>query len=336
VRFQTWPADEVARVIASTDGMVDNFDAVVTLDDSLLAPRLAEAAQRPGNDDTAFVDIGLVAGAMPGGPQTAVTPPLWRRLAEEPTGRHARTSRSASALRRLLRSVAPVTGSPAGPPPTVPPPLQIPMPGRPTPPPPWGGPGPAPARRSSPEPQVPDPGVAPGSADLVVPRVPPCPPPADVRWRRSERGLEISWTPVAAADSYTVQLCREPTFAAPLDYSTKLPTFSVPPMPMPIFVRVRGLTDAVPGPWGPKYRLDEQSASRVNGAHRGPQVNRPPQVNGVAFRGLDPADLDGASHGDPAASPRSGPEPTGLHSADRDPSGPSASGRDEPTGSGQR
>jgi hypothetical protein len=86
--------------------------------------------------------------------------------------------------------------------------------------------------------------------------VPPVPeasiaPPGDVR---ADDG-ELTWSPVVGAHSYAVQICGEPSFAAPVLYAVRGTTFAVPPVGSPFFVRVRSVVDGVPGPWGSSCQM---------------------------------------------------------------------------------
>jgi serine/threonine protein phosphatase PrpC len=69
------------------------------------------------------------------------------------------------------------------------------------------------------------------------------------------RGREVTWSTVPGADSYAVQVCREPDFADPLLYAVPGLSFTVPPLPGPTFVRVRCIAGGQPGPWGPVHDL---------------------------------------------------------------------------------
>src|SRR4051812_21652507 len=114
VHTEVWPVAEVARVIACTDGLLPELEATMELADAALDVRLRALADRPGNDDLALIDLGLSPGALPGA-DAASPPTLWRRLTEEPAGRHAKPTPAGSALRRIMRAVAP--GPAAVPPP---------------------------------------------------------------------------------------------------------------------------------------------------------------------------------------------------------------------------
>ncbi len=222
VHVRTWPVAEIARVIACTDGLLPELDATVLLPDDQLDARLRALAQRPGNDDIALVDIGLTPHAMPPA-ETAAGSALWRRLTDEPTGRHARTTPAGSALRRLMRAVAPAAAS---------------------------APQPAAVREPA---AVKEP--------IMENRPAPVEPPADVRCRHSERGREVSWSAVADADAYAVQVCREPSFTEPLLYTVRGLSFAVPPLPGPLFLRLRCLVAGEPGPWGGVYALSAPRTS---------------------------------------------------------------------------
>jgi hypothetical protein len=220
VGSRTWPVREVARVIACTDGLVPELEAAVTLPDAELSDRLEALARRPGNDDMALVDVGLAARAMPAA-DGSTNPTLWRRLTEEPTGRHARTTPAASVLRRLMRAV---------------------------------GPSGAPLSTAEP-PQPAEPEVSTVYESPVVGIAAP----ADVAWHPTGQRGELTWSPVTGADSYAVELCREPTFAEPLLYAVRGVSFALPPMPGPVFVRVRSVGAGTPGPWGRTYGLSGPS-----------------------------------------------------------------------------
>jgi hypothetical protein len=117
---QIWPARQVARIIACTDGLLPELESTVELPDDELRSRLEELAQRPGNDDIALVDVGLTARSIPatvsrtGGPR-------------EPAARHARRTMAETALRRLVRAVSP-PAAPAPPPEPATPPPAAPVP----------------------------------------------------------------------------------------------------------------------------------------------------------------------------------------------------------------
>jgi hypothetical protein len=237
VQSRTWPFADVARIMACTDGLLPALDATVTLPDTALQERLREQARRPGNDDLALVDIGLVPDAMPAG--VAANPTLWRRLTDEPQRRHARATPAGSALRRIIRAVGPVAVAGVAPAPVsdaVPVPETVPMPDAP---------------RTSAE--APPPA---STVDSHAPRG--VAPPGPIVWRRVDRGRELNWEPVPGADSYAIQLCREKTFAQPLLYSVPGLTFALPPLGPPLFGRVRSVADDTPGPWGPVYDLTER------------------------------------------------------------------------------
>jgi hypothetical protein len=95
-------------------------------------------------------------------------------------------------------------------------------------------------------------------APPAPPPVPATPPPAPVVREASiappgdVRAVdgELTWSPVAGAHSYAVQICGEPSFAAAVLYGVRGTTFAVPPVGSPVFVRVRSVVDGVPGPWG--------------------------------------------------------------------------------------
>jgi hypothetical protein len=243
VQSRTWPFADVARIMACTDGLLPALDATVTLPDTALQERLREQARRPGNDDLALVDIGLVPDAMPAG--VAANPTLWRRLTDEPQRRHARATPAGSALRRIIRAVGPVAGQGGAPSPvpetvpglaTEPGPEAVPVPDAP---------------RTPAEPRH--------SASTVDSHTPPgVAPPGQIVWRRIDRGRELNWEPVPGADSYAIQLCREKTFAEPLNYTVPGLTFALPPLGPPLFGRVRSVAGDKPGPWGPVYDLTER------------------------------------------------------------------------------
>jgi hypothetical protein len=268
---RSWPAARVARVIACTDGLLPGLGATVELPDAALGARLTELARRSGSDDMALVDVGLAPRAMPGdGPATGST--LWRRLSEEP-GRHARTTVAGTALRRLMRAVGPTTrpsggaaspsrGSSAGsadrlvPVPSGPdqarPPASIVDGGAPA----VTGPGAAASGVAG------APGVdatwprwegeqsGPSEPSAVVEPFVAVEAPTGVGWRYRDRGRELTWSAVEGADSYAVEVSREPGFAEPLLYAVAGLSFVLPPLAGPVFVRVRAVADGEPGPWG--------------------------------------------------------------------------------------
>ncbi len=241
VQSQTWPVGDVARIVACTDGLLPALDATVSLADAALREVLHEQARRAGNDDLALVDIGLAPQAMPAG--EAANPTLWRRLTEEPQRRHARSTPTGSALRRIIRAVGPIPSSvsPASPPAS---PVQLAVPAN-----------DAPPRR---DPSAADPERPAASSTVDSPAAPGVEPPGPIGWRRVELGRELHWSPVPGADSYAIQLCQEKTFAQPLLYSVPGLTFAVPPLGPPLFGRVRSLAGGEPGPWGPVYDLTER------------------------------------------------------------------------------
>jgi protein phosphatase 2C-like protein len=261
-----WPASEVVRIIACTDGLLPELDSTVELPDDQLRQRLHSLAQRPGNDDMALIDVGLTVKAMPG---VDATSPQRRR---EPT--HARTTVAGTALRRLVRAVTP-------------PPLPAPPPA-PQSPPPAAGPAAGPVAPTRPMPApvaasaaVPD-GTGPDAPRAVAPgppatgraSVPPAarnpagpavaqdvrladvPPPDGVR----SDDRELSWSPVPAADSYAVEVCSDADFASPLLYAVRGTTFAVPPIGPAVFVRLRSIVDDKPGPWGNILDLSTQDS----------------------------------------------------------------------------
>jgi serine/threonine protein phosphatase PrpC len=240
---RSWPLAQVARVIACTDGLLPELDATVRLPDVELSSRLHTQARRPGNDDMALIDIGLTPRDMPAAEAGDSPSTLWRRLTEEPQGRHARTTPAGVALRRLMRAVGPGASGPS------------PAPGPSSPP----TPGPSSAPRHSAGAEPTPAGVAararpPAAVDLSTKdqgdRAGLAAPPSGVRWRRNERGWELAWSPVPGADSYALQVCREPSFAEPLLYAVRGIGFVVPPIPGPVFVRLRSVVGGEPGPWG--------------------------------------------------------------------------------------
>jgi hypothetical protein len=60
---------------------------------------------------------------------------------------------------------------------------------------------------------------------------------------------------VAGADAYAVEVGREPTFAEALLYTVRGVSFGLPPMPDPVFVRLRCVVKGEPGPWGEAHDL---------------------------------------------------------------------------------
>lgn len=235
VQTRTWPAAEVARVLVCTDGLRPELDSVLELPDDQLSVRLAALARRPGNDDFAVIDVGLAPRAMPAGdPVTGSTP-----------GRHARPTPAGSALRRLIRAV----GQPA--------PAPTPSPSYPIPPssPPPSSPPTAPRAPTSPAvgtARVPTQAPRPST---VEPEEPPRGPAAPaVQWQDHV----VTWTAVPGADSYSVQISREPSFAEPLLYTVPGLSFTVPRLPGPTYVRVRCLAGGEPGPWGAGHDLSAQ------------------------------------------------------------------------------
>jgi len=249
VQSRTFPVADLARVVACTDGVISTLDAAIELGDAALHTVLQQQARRPGNDDMALVDIGVVPGAMP--PGDAPNPTLWRRLTEEPQRRHARSTPAGSALRRFIRAVGPVVapgaaastapGASAAPEPvTVPTSEETP-----------DSRGQNHSARA--EPAV---SVLQSTVDSSAPTG--LAPPGPIGWRRVERGRELNWSAVPGADSYAVELCREKTFAQPMLYSVKGLTFAVPPMGAPLFGRVRSVAGGELGPWGPVYDLTER------------------------------------------------------------------------------
>jgi hypothetical protein len=246
VRSHTWPLAEVARVIVCTDGLVPEFDAAVDLADDALADRLQALARRPGNDDMSLIDVGVTPRALPGG-DVAGGSTLWRRLTEEPPGRHARPTTAGSALRRLMRAVGPAQTPPT---PPTPPAAPSSSPTSPAPAVPTQAPASAPVRGSAQVPVARNPAAREPEPASTVEALGP-PPPSAVRWQ----GREVSWTPVSGADSYEVQVGREPTFADPLLYAVPGLSLTVPPIPGPTYVRVRGVAAGGPGPWGAGHDL---------------------------------------------------------------------------------
>jgi hypothetical protein len=206
---QVWPARQVARIIACTDGLLPELESTMELADDELRSRLEELARRPGNDDMALVDVGLSARSIPAAVGRAGGDP------REPAARHARPAAPESTLRRLIRAVS----SPAPPAPAL---AEAP---------------PAPALPAAPPtPDVPEASIA---------------PPGDVQAVDGE----LTWSPVAGAHSYAVQICGEPSFTAAVLYAVRGTTFAVPPVGSPVFVRVRSIVDGVPGPWGSSCQL---------------------------------------------------------------------------------
>ena len=63
---------------------------------------------------------------------------------------------------------------------------------------------------------------------------------------------------MSGADSYSVQISREPSFAEPLLYTVPGLSFAVPRLPGPMYVRVRCLAGGEPGPWGAGHDLSAQ------------------------------------------------------------------------------
>jgi hypothetical protein len=177
-------------------------------------------------------------------------------LTEEPQGRHARPTQTGSALRRFFRSIgtpepgaAPTPASaapnPAALPSTAPTPVSEPATVPASAPPAVS----APALVSAPAP-VPPPQ---STVDFEPPLLGPAPP-ASVRWQDHE----VTWSPVPGADSYSVQICREPSFAEPLLYTVPGVSFTVPRLPGPVYVRVRCVSGADPGRWGDVHDLSAQ------------------------------------------------------------------------------
>jgi hypothetical protein len=82
-----------------------------------------------------------------------------------------------------------------------------------------------------------------------------------VRWRPAGRSHEVTWSPVAGADSYAIQVSTEPGFADPLLYNVRGLTFAVPPLSGPVHVRLRSITGGEPGAWGPGCDLSTAPAS---------------------------------------------------------------------------
>ncbi|WP_394613593.1 protein phosphatase 2C domain-containing protein [Lentzea sp. JNUCC 0626] len=65
VQTRVMSADEAARVIACSDGVLAGLSSVVRLSDAELEPVLAGLAAKASSDDTALVDIALDTSAMP-------------------------------------------------------------------------------------------------------------------------------------------------------------------------------------------------------------------------------------------------------------------------------
>jgi hypothetical protein len=212
VQTRTWPAAEVARVMMCTDGLRPELDAVLELADDQLSARVAALAARPGNDDIALVDVGLVPRALPAGDPFPGSAP----------GRHARPTPAGSALRRFIRG----GGQPPPPAPSQPATVV--------------------ARAAVPVPLPRPSTVDDADAKEVVERFLGPEPPGSVRWHDHE----VTWSPVDGADSYAVQICLEPTFAEPLLYAVPGVSFTVPRLPGPTYVRVRCIGGGEPGPWG--------------------------------------------------------------------------------------
>jgi Protein phosphatase 2C len=273
VHTRAWPAAEVARVLVCTDGLRPELDAALELPDDQLGAKLTALARRPGNDDIALIDVGVAPRAMPAGDPVPGETPLWRRLTEEPQGRHARPTQTGSVLRRFFRAIGtPEQAEPAAAPtPTTPTaaataavPTAAPTAGVPTaaapafPAPSTGAPtagapavGRAVGTASVPAQTAPPPVQS--TMDLEEPRRGPAPP-ASVRWQDHE----VTWSPVPGADSYSVQICREPTFAEPLLYVVPGVTFTVPRLPGPTYVRLRCVAAGEPGPWSDVHDLSAQ------------------------------------------------------------------------------
>ena len=202
-------------MLVCTDGLRPELDAVLELPDDQLSVRLAALARRPGNDDIAVIDVGLAPRAMPAGdPVTGSTP--------RPP-RPADTGRIGAAPPHPRRSAS-----------------------RPRP------PTPSPARSRSRLRSPPAFGHRRGAdgADLGR-RSAPARVPTQARTVRplwSRRGAAarsgragavqwqdhvVTWSAVPGADSYSVQICREPSFAEPLLYTVPGLSFTVPPPARP-------------------------------------------------------------------------------------------------------
>jgi hypothetical protein len=239
VRTATWPVAEVARILACTDGLVPELDAAVELGDAELTGRLAALATRPRNDDIALVDIGLVPRAIPGSDEATVAI----------AGKHARASAAGSVVRRLFRPSTPPPASAPPAPPVTADPLG------------HGAPPHAAWDRVTPEQAASAQAGPPPLAAAQVPATPSAEPAGSriqapvIMRRRLDRGQELVWSPVDGADSYAVEISREPTFADPILYAVNGLSFRAPPLPDPVYARLRSVVGGVPGPWGPKYDL---------------------------------------------------------------------------------
>jgi hypothetical protein len=242
VRTLAWPVAEVARVLVCTDGLRPELDAALELPDDRLGARLTALARRPGNDDMALIDVGVAPRAMPAGEPVPGETPLWRHLTEEPQGRHARPTQTGSVLRRIFRAIGtPDQSEPApAPTPAAAPTAAAATSGRAV------GSAPVPAQAAPPP-------LVQSTMDVEEPLRGPAPP-ETVRWQDHE----VTWSPVPGADSYAVQICREPSFAEPLLYTVPGVTFTVPRLPGPTYVRVRCVAGGEPGPWSDGHDLSAQ------------------------------------------------------------------------------
>jgi len=277
---QSWvrPTSEVDRIIACSDGLIPELDAAVELADSALEARLRRLASGSASDDIAFLDIALVANAMP--PMTSLHDDHPDHLSPQD-----KKQADLSATGHIQSMNDPETPGRSGVPGTT---LRDKQ-GKEDP----GRAEPDSAEASSMAPTHPAKGAPPNSEHVDhgshdASQTPPLSEgaigaPASLKWRSTDRGQAIVWEHVQDADAYSVQIADGPEFADPVDYHVEDTYFVLPSMAAPqTWARVQVCVGDRTGPWSQSLMLtapDLPPATKyVPGRTRNPAA---PEQDGV-------------------------------------------------------
>lgn len=226
---QSWvrPTAEVARIIACSDGLLPELDAVIQLPDSALESRLARLAGESASDDIALVDIALMRNEMPpltvGDAYAWSDPRLGQAKNEAVSTREKEEDLDRPPSQSMKDGRAAVSGATMG-----------------------TGVGAEPVHAASARSSK---GLAASDDEIDQPR--------SLRWWHTGSGHSLVWQPVPGADNYVVELASDPAFENSVDYQIMDTCLAIPSMAvLRTWARVRVCIGPHVGPWSESLAPD--------------------------------------------------------------------------------